>query len=132
MDKSYVKLFTEIVHTTELLAERVMELNHTQNDTKGEATAKTMRDDYIKLYDKMRNEKFDFDSLTKAEYAKLLVGTLIVVNNIEDRIAGEKKALNGYKTGVIPKLQRIVDECKTDEEAITLAAELFKIEDSNN
>lgn len=132
MDKSYIKLFTEIVHTTELLAERVMELNHTQNDTKGEATAKTMRDDYIKLYDKMRDEKFDFNNLTKAEYAKLLVGTLIVVNNIEDRIAGEKKALNGYKTGVIPKLQRIVDECKTDEEAITLAMELFKIDESNN
>ena len=132
MDKSYIKLFTEIVHTTELLAERVMELNHTQNDTKGEATAKTMRDDFSKLYDKMRDEKFDFNSLTKAEYAKLLVGTLIVVNNIEDRIAGEKKALNGYKTGVIPKLQRIVDECKTDEEAITLAMELFKIDESNN
>ena len=132
MDKSYIKLFTEIVHTTEILAERVMELNHTQNDTKGEATAKTMRDDFSKLYDKMRDEKFDFNSLTKAEYAKLLVGTLIVVNNIEDRITGEKKALNGYKTGVIPKLQRIVDECKTDEEAITLAMELFKIDESNN
>lgn len=132
MDKSYVKLFTEIIHTTELAAERVMELNHTQNDEKGEATAQVMRNDYAKLYDKIRDDNFDFDKLSKAEYAKLLVGTLIVVGNIEDRIAGEKKALNGYKTGIIPKLQRIVDECKTDEQAIALAKELFKIEEINN
>ena len=132
MDKSYVKLFIEIISTTEILAERVMELNHSKNDAKGEATARTMRDDYIKLHDKMSNENFDSSTLTKSDYAKLLVGVLILINNIEDQIAGKKKAINGYKTGIIPKLQRIIDECKTDEEVTSLALELFKSEESND
>lgn len=132
MNKTYLKLFTEIVHATEVLAEKVMEFNHSQNDTKGENTATTMRNDYAALYDKMREKDFDISKFTKAEYAKVLVGALIVINNIEERIAGEKKALNAYKTELLPKLQRIVNECQTDEEVQNLAEQLFKIEESNN
>lgn len=130
MDSKYVQLFKEIVHATELLAERIMEINHEQKDEKSENTAKIMRDDYSKLYDKLRVSDFDSTTLTTAEYAKLLVGTLIVVNNMEERVANEKKALLGYKTDIIPKLQRIVDECKTNEEALNLAKEIFIISET--
>lgn len=127
MDKSYLKLFMEIAHAVELLSEKALDYNHSQNDAKGEAAATTMREDYSRLYDKMRAEEFDFTQLTRADYIKLLVGTMIVVNNIMERIQGEQKALSGYKTEVIPKLQRIIDECQTDEEAQALAKEIFEL-----
>ena len=88
-----------------------------------------MRDDFIKLYDKIRAEDFNATSLTKAEYAKILVGAMIVVNNLETRITNEQNAVKGYKETVIPKLERIVDECKTDEDAQKLAEELFTIDE---
>lgn len=88
-----------------------------------------MRDDFVKLYDKIRAEDFSATSLTKAEYAKILVGAMIVVNNLETRITNEQNAVKGYKETVIPKLERIVDECKTDEDAQKLAEELFTIDE---
>ena len=132
MDTKYIHLFREIAHATEIMAEKVMEANHSKNDEKGEQTAKTMRDDYIKLYDKMRADNFSSDSLTRVEYARLLVGTLIVVNNLQERIKNEQNAVNGYKTDVIPKLQRIIDETTDDEGAISLANELFIIVNDEN
>ena len=127
MDTKYLQLFREISHAVELMAEKVMELNHAKNDAKGEQTAKTMRDDYIKLYDKLRADDFNPNFITRAEYARLLVGTLIVVNNLQERIKNEQNAVNGYKTDIIPKLQRIIDETKEDNEAVELANTLFTI-----
>lgn len=91
-----------------------------------------MRDDYAKLYDKIREKDFELTQLGRNEWAKLLVGTMIAVQNIEDRIKGEQKAVERYKIGVIPKLQRIIDETKTDEEVQKLVLEIFKIEETNN
>lgn len=130
MHQKYLELFREVVHTTEVLSEKVIDYNKSKNDDKGVETATTMRDDYAKLYDAMRGEAFDPNTLTKSDYAKFLVGVMIVVNNIESRITSEKKAVNNYKTDIIPKLQRIVDECKTDEEVVDLAKNLFTIEES--
>lgn len=132
MKSGYEKLFQEIARTNEILAERVMELNHNQNDTKGEETAEMMRQDYAKLYDQLSKEDFELEQLTRNDWAKILVGTMIAVQNIEDRIKGEQKAVEGYKLDVIPKLQRIIDETKTDEEVQKLVLEIFKIEETNN
>lgn len=129
MDKKYVHLFKEIAHATEVMAEKVVEANRIKKDEKGEQTAKIMHDDYIKLYDRIRADDFDSDTLTKAEYARLLVGTLIVVNNLQERIKAEQSAIQGYKTDVIPKLQRIIDEAENDEKATALANEIFVISD---
>lgn len=129
MDAKYIHLFKEIAHATEVMAEKVMEVDRAKNDEKGEQTAKAMRDDFIKLYDKIRADNFNPDSLTKAEYARLLVGTLIVVSNLQERIKSEQAAISGYKTDIIPKLQRIVDEVKDDDKAAVLANELFVITD---
>jgi hypothetical protein len=91
-----------------------------------------MRDDYAKLYDIMRDENFNYTTLTKSEYAKILVATLIVVNNIENRISAEQKAVQGYKIDVIPKLERIVNELKEDENVNKLASELFTFSQEKN
>lgn len=132
MKSGYEKLFQEIARTNEILAERVMELNHNQNDTKGEETAEMMRQDYAKLYDQLSKEDFELEQLTRNDWAKILVGTMIAVQNIEDRIKGEQKAVEGYKIDVIPKLQRIIDETKSDEEVRNLISEIFKIEETNS
>lgn len=125
MDKKYLQLFTELAHAVETLSEQVMEYDRQKSDEKGEKTAQSMRDDYAKLYDKLRGDNV---VLTRSEYAKLLVAAYIVVNNIEDRIKGERKAIEGYKIDIIPKLSRINDETTNDTDASTLAEEIFKIQ----
>lgn len=127
MHSKYVELFKEIAHTTEVLAEQVMNFNHEKKDEKAEQTAQSMRDDYIKLYDKMRADDFKAESLTKSDYARLLVGVLIIVNNLETRISNEQKAVKNYKEEIVTRLERVVNECKTDEESQKLAEELFTI-----
>lgn len=127
MDNNYVTLFKEVAKTTSLLAEQVMEYNKNNNDEKGLETATIMRDDFNKLYNKMNIEGFSPEILTIDDYRRFLVGTLIVVNNINNKISNEQKAVQNYNTTIIPKLQRILDECKTQEEINKLSAELFVI-----
>lgn len=103
-----------------------MDYDKAQNDEKGLETAEMMRDDFAALHDKLGTN----EPLTKAEYAKLLVAAMIVANNIEDRIKSERKAIEGYKIDIIPKLSRINDETTTDEEARKLADEIFKIQEN--
>lgn len=128
MDKTYIKLFRDLAHTTENLAEQVMTLNKESESIK---SAKIMRDDYAKLYDKIRDGNFSPDTLTRGEFARLLVGAIIVAQQIENRIEKEKTALQGYKIDIIPKLERIVNETNTDEEALSLATEVFNIKVEN-
>jgi hypothetical protein len=85
-----------------------------------------MRDDYEALYDRLNDEY----SLTKSDAAKLLVGIMIQLNHIQDRIAALRKAVTGYQTDVIPKLQDIVDNAESDEEAAKIANEKFVIENN--
>ena len=127
MDNNYVTLFKEVAKTTSLLAEQVMEYNKNNNDEKGLETATIMRDDFNKLYNKMNIEGFSPEILTIDDYRRFLVGALIVVNNINNKISNEQKAVQNYNTTIIPKLQRILDECKTQEEINKLSAELFVI-----
>lgn len=123
MTTNYINLFTTLAQAAETTAERLIELNKQKRDEKGAAVATTMREDYAALYDKLSaNEK----ELTRAEYAKLLVAALIATNNLEDRIKQLQTAVEGYKVDAIPKLQRIIDETKTDEEALKLANEIFQ------
>lgn len=128
MDTKYIKLFSQLAHTIEVLSEQVMDLNQKKQDKKGVETAQTMRDDYQKLYDKMRAENFNPESLDKKDYAKLLVGAIIVVQQVENKIAAEQKALQGYKIDVVPKLERLVYEIQDDDERMKLSAELFAVQ----
>lgn len=129
MDKNYLKLFTQLAHTVQILAEQVVELNHSKQDKKGEETATTMRNDYQELYDRMRAADFDPATLDRKDYARLLVGAIIIVQQIEIKINNEKKALSGYKVDLIPKLERIINETKEDaqDNIPNLVAELFEI-----
>ena len=127
MNQKYIELFREIAHNTEIMAERVMEYDKQKNDKEGLKTAETMRNDFSNLYDKIRADNFKPETLTRAEWAKILVGSMIVTNNIEQQLENQRKALQGYKMDLIPKLNRIMEETKTDEEATKLAENLFEI-----
>ena len=127
MDKTYLTLFTELAHASEVIAEQVMELNKSHQDDKGIETAQIMRDDFAQLYDMMRKEDFDPDTLGKREYAKLLVGAIIVANQLDNKIKAEQKALDGYKIDTIPKLERVVNETNSQEEIQALSNELFAV-----
>lgn len=123
MDKKYIQLFTELTRAVEVLSEQVMDYDKAQNNEKGLETAEMMRNDFAALHDKLGTD----EPITRADYAKLLVAAMIITNNIEDRIKSERKAIEGYKIDIIPKLSRINDETTNDEEAQKLANEIFKI-----
>ena len=127
MESKYVKLFTQIAQSIEVIAEQAMEANRASNDQNGEETAEKMREMYAELHDRMSAENFDPKTLSKADYARILVGAVIAVQGIENRIKTEQRAVEGYKIDTIPKLNRIMDEAKDDETARALAEELFTI-----
>ena len=126
MHSKYIELFKEIARTTSTSAEQVMDYDKQKNDDKGYAAAQTLRDDFNVLYDKLRDNDFD-GKLEKADFARLLVGVLIIVNQLNDRLNALKKAMSGYQTDIIPKLQEIIDKAESDEDAMKLAEEKFSI-----
>lgn len=124
MNKQYKDLFTLIARTIANLAEQVMN-NHIQNnEEKEQKIAETMRDDYLDLIDKI-----DSESLVKADFARLLVGTVIIVNQLENKIKTEQTALQEYKVNIIPKLDQINNA--TEEETTKLAEQLFEIKENS-
>ena len=130
MDNKYLTLFREIARNTEIMAERVMAYDKEKKDEKGEKTAQTMRDDFAKLHDKFAAKDFNPNTITRSEWAKILVGAMVISNNLEEEVKKIKDAQRGYKIDLIPKLNRIMEETKTDEEALTLANELFEISEN--
>lgn len=130
MDNKYLTLFREIARNTEIMAERVMAYDKEKKDDKGEKTAQAMRDDFAKLHDKFAAKDFNPDTITRSEWAKILVGAMVISNNLEEEIKKIKNAQRGYKIDLIPKLNRIMEETETDEEALTLANGLFEISES--
>lgn len=80
-----------------------------------------MRDDYFNLKEKITNDV----PITRNDYAKLMTGMYIIVNNLKDKIIMLQRTVSGYETSVMPKVERILNEAKTDAEVESLAKELF-------
>lgn len=130
MHSKYIELFKEIANATAISAEQVMDYDKQKDDAKGYEAAETLHKDFIELYDKIRDKNFD-GQLAREDFARLLVGALIIMNQLNDRITALKKAMTGYQTDVMPKLQDIVDNTKTNEEAMAMAEEKFSIKEEN-
>lgn len=126
MHEKYLALFREIARATSVLAERVMDYDKEKNDEKGFQTAQQMRDDYLDLVDKLQN---DLPNLERADFARLLVGAVVVTQNMETEIKAREKAMQGYKIDIIPKLERVVNESEETEDAKKLAEEVFNIQE---
>ena len=126
MDKKYIELFKELARVTAISAEQVMDYDKEKGDDKGYETAEIMRNDFNELHNKLIADDFN-GTLTKAEYAKLLIGTLIISNNLRDKVAALNKAITGYEKDLAPKLQKIIDDSNSDEEAQKIAEEILII-----
>ena len=126
MHEKYLQLFQELIHAVEILSEQVMEYNHQKQDTAGEETAQKMRDDYAQFYDRLRESNYQ---INLKDVAKLLIATYVITGNLETKIKQQQLALNGYKDDIMPKLNRLATEAKTDEEAQKLAEEIFQIKE---
>ena len=125
MDKRYVTLFRDLAQATAASAEAVIDYDREKGDDKGLAAAMTMRDDFQALTDKI-NVNSDTYTMSKEDAARFLVGAMIQINQLQDRIENLKKAMTGYQTDIVPKLQAII-EVENDEEARKLAEEKFII-----
>ena len=79
----------------------------------------------------MRVVDFDDTTLTRAEFARLLVGATIVTGNLETQIKNLQTAVNGYKNTIMPMLQRVFNESEDDAGAQKLAQELFMIQEKD-
>ena len=126
MHEKYLQLFQELIHAVEILSEQVMEYNHQKRDAAGEETAQKMRDDYAEFYDRLRESNYQ---INLKDVAKLLIATYVITGNLETKIKQQQLALNGYKDDIMPKLNRLATEAKTDEEAQKLAKEIFQIKE---
>lgn len=123
MDDSYKSLFIELCRSAQVLAEQVMDYDKKYDDTEGYKTAEAMRNDYQQVEDSLKGEA----ALGYNEYVKLLAAGYIVINNLQDRVTEYQKAIDGYKTVVIPKLSRIMEEGKDNPEVFNkLVNELFQ------
>ena len=127
MDKKYVTLFKELAQATAASAETVMDYDKEKGDEKGFETARIMRDDFQDLVSRIDVTEY---VMSKADAAKLLVGTMIMANQLNDRMEAYKKAMAGYQTDVIPKLQEIVDNATDDADAAEMANKKFIIENN--
>lgn len=129
MDKKYITLFKDLAQATAASAESVMDYNRSQNDEKGLSTATIMRDDFQALVDTIQ-EAGDNYAPTQPEAARLLVGAMVIVNQLQDKVNALRKAITGYQTDVIPKLQEIVDNAGSDDDlARKMANEKFIIKE---
>lgn len=125
MDKKYITLFKDLAQATAVLAEQVMEYDRGKGEEEALKTATIMRNDYQDLADKIKADEYN---MTKSDAAKFLVAAMIQANQLQDKINNLKKAMVGYQTDLIPKLQELVD-AENDEAVIQLANEKFIIKE---
>jgi len=107
-----------------------MEYDRAKQDYKGLETAITMRNDFQELTLKIKDNGDNYIP-NKADIAKLLVGSFIMVKQLEDQIQNRKKALKGYQEDLIPKLQKILTDAKNDDEIKEMVEHSFIIDNNN-
>jgi len=107
-----------------------MDYDRSKNDEEGLKVATQMRDEYQKLVDIITDEGDSYLPTLDA-LVKLLAGAVIQVNQLQDHINNLKKAMTGFQTDTIPKMQHILETAKTDEEARELANTSFILENNN-
>lgn len=119
----YLDLFKTIANSAEQISERVYDADLNVEDDSGARAALVMREDYRNLGDKLAYS--GLDNLDRKDYAKLLVGVYIIVNQLESKIQAEQKVINMYKADLIPKLDQIINE-KNDNTLYELAQKFFQ------
>jgi hypothetical protein len=129
MDKKYVQLFKELTRATAVASEQVMDYDKSKNDEEGLKAAQRLRDDYENLNQEIV-EGGDEWVPDKSQATKLLLASMIQITQLKDKIEALHKAMVGYNTDLVPKLQEIVDTAADDEAAKKMANEKFILDDN--
>jgi hypothetical protein len=129
MDKKYVQLFKELTRATAVASEQVMDYDKSKNDEEGFKAAQRLRDDYENLNQEIV-EGGDEWVPDKSQATKLLLASMIQITQLKDKIEALHKAMVGYNTDLVPKLQEIVDAAADDEAAKKMANEKFILDDN--
>ena len=129
MDKKYVELFKELTRATAVASEQVMDYDKSKNDEEGFKTAQRLRDDYEALNQEIVESGDDWVP-DKSQATKLLLASMIQITQLKDKIEALHKAMVGYNTDLVPKLQEIVDTAADDEAAKKMANEKFILDDN--
>ena len=126
MDKKYITLFKTLAQATAISAEKVMEYDRKNDDQSGLEAATTMRDDYQELVSIIKKAGDDYVP-NRVEAARLLIGVMVQMNQLQTQLNTIQSAMTGYQSDVIPKLQEIVDKAESDDAARQMANEKFII-----
>ena len=126
MNKKYLQLFKELARSLELLAERAIEEEKDNVEENKVKTAILMHENYMNIYNKIHDNKIE--QLTLSDFAHLYIASGVLINQFESKKKSIELALRGYKVDILPKINRILNETKTDSDALALAKELFSEE----
>ena len=129
MNKRYINLFKEIAKATAISAEQVMDYDKEKKDEEGYKTAEIMRDDFNNLLERITAAGEDY-KVDKADCAKLAIGAFVIAEQLEGQISLRRKAIEGYRNDLIPKLQKLLDT--SDESFDELMEKSFSIEEEPN
>lgn len=115
MDELYQVLFTKIVQDSITLTEHLINASKAKKDSNGEIMSQKLFDDFSALLEKLTN---DSNTLTKFDYTKLLVGTLMIINSLQEKILEYQQVINHYEKTLIPGLQKIANSTTEDIESL--------------
>lgn len=122
MDKQFSNLFLQVVTNCEVAAEESRDQDN--------PAAEELREKFGALRDKLTADPNA--TLTRSEYLQILVGCMIVKNQLLTEILKYQETVQHYSMVVIPRLERIMNETKNDAEAAALAKEIFQTIDNSN
>lgn len=126
MDKHFIDLFAKTAEGAKFISLRVKDAP--QVDKEAQAAAASMANIYQTLEDKI---KTNFSSLTKDDFGRLLIGTAIVLQQAKIHLEAQEKVCKEYEEQILPRLNLIVKNCKTNEEAQESAEKFFQLIEKN-
>ena len=128
MNKKYQEVFQALSDSAMSSAEIAVKYEQKNGTKQRVDTADEMREKYLALSNKIQASDGAYVP-TKNDIVLLLIASVIVSKQLEDRIDSMKKALAGYQTDIIPKLQQVLNEGKDDSEVAKLVEQIFVIKE---
>lgn len=129
MHKKYQEVFQALADAATSSAEIALKYEKTKENKQRIDTADEMREKYLALSNKIQAAGKEYIP-TKDDITLLLIASIIVSKQLESQMENIKKAIAGYQTDIIPKLQQILNECENDFEVASKLEQMFIIKDN--
>ena len=129
MHKKYQEVFQALADAAIFSAEIALKHEKTKENKQRIDTANEMHEKYLALNNKIQAAGEEYIP-TKDDIALLLIASIIVSKQLENQVENTRKAIAGYQTDIIPKLQQILNECENDSEVASKSEQMFIINDN--